>query len=45
MVHGFWLSVMGYLSWFYVEANAFELSVANGGKFYSSLKGTEGSPE
>lgn len=26
-----WLSEMGFLNWFYVEANAFELSVAEGG--------------
>lgn len=26
-----WLSEMGFLNWFYAEANAFELSVAEGG--------------
>lgn len=41
VVHGLWSSVMGFLSWFYVEAKIFELPVVEGGQFYVSLKGAE----
>lgn len=31
VVIGFWWFAMGFFSWFYVEAKAFELSVVEGG--------------
>lgn len=33
VVHGGWLSVMGFLSWFCVDTKVFELSVAEGASF------------